>query len=892
MKKIISFVLAFVLTMASVTAIAGAEETAETINAGEAVETIFALDIMQKNNLGEMNLSENVTRAEFVMTLYRLLNYNSRNNDVFASTAYFNDVDIYHYAAGHVENMVIRGLIRGFDDGSFRPEDNITLEQVCSVLVEAAGYIDKDYMSVVYKTDMLKGVSLSTSDLVMREDLSKILYNLLYAEIMVKENDTYTVRGEFINEVLDIEYFDGVLDGVGGISLYNKDISEKLISVNKKEYAALFEANEEYLGYNVRCYLNKDKDALLIYPRRNEILTINSDEIYSYRERVYTYYDENGKKETAELKKDYDGILNGYYTDDVSAMLPDYGCVKLVDNNSDGDYDVAIVEAYESYVVGQVIDEEQFVLKNTKQDGSNTVFDLGDFAKYKIVNADETPASISSINENSVITVCRNSNKRIKIYTSKETVKGIPQGITSMDGVLNITIDDVVYKTVPDFYQGSWDGASIVNLILRMDINGRVAGTDLGTEADDENGWRFGYIRRVGQDFDTGEAVVRIKLLDQDGTTKNLEAAQRTTVDDQPIKDPKQLEDAIKAAYNNFEDTLPQGAMSDDTYKYAKENITTRLIRYRLNSDGKIARIDTPKRQSVYDSTETSTSAGDSFMMRCKGYMYYHNNQKQLKQVYASRLDLYGEVIVNSSTKVFVVPEESNTDPDEDDYFVTKFSSVGFKSAGQFVYAAGYNTDEHSLVCDAIVVRKNGGSGGQKIMVVDSVKKAVNEDDEVVDMAVGYVSKTHTELKIKDTKSNAVDPTSLATGDVILFTSINDEIIIDEVIYNSAGTGVINNTHVYSPEGTTHFNADYRVLKGKAARMSDGYFLIDVGTTAQLGEIVTASSMVIVDLEEEREPIKTGNISELRTAEYFANDADTVLLSTDNGKIVDVIVIR
>ncbi|WJH37108.1 S-layer homology domain-containing protein [Paenibacillus sp. CC-CFT747] len=73
-----------------------------------------------------------VTRAEFASMLVRALGLTPDEE-----SAKFNDVSPTDWYAGEVETAVRTGLVQGFEDGTFRPKDKITREQM-AVLVSRA----------------------------------------------------------------------------------------------------------------------------------------------------------------------------------------------------------------------------------------------------------------------------------------------------------------------------------------------------------------------------------------------------------------------------------------------------------------------------------------------------------------------------------------------------------------------------------------------------------------------------------------------------------------------------------------------------------------------------------------------------------------------------------
>ena len=77
----------------------------------------------------------------------------------FAADAYqqdypqsFWDVPKDHWAFNYVAELVNKGVLAGYEDGSFRPDDTVTRAEWAKIMVLAAGLPVNDYN--VYFTDM------------------------------------------------------------------------------------------------------------------------------------------------------------------------------------------------------------------------------------------------------------------------------------------------------------------------------------------------------------------------------------------------------------------------------------------------------------------------------------------------------------------------------------------------------------------------------------------------------------------------------------------------------------------------------------------------------------------------------------------------------------------
>ncbi|MCD9024643.1 S-layer homology domain-containing protein [Cohnella silvisoli] len=92
-----------------------------------------------------------ITRAEFVALLVRSLGIT-----VNAEESSFKDVQKNAWFADEVEAAVKAELIRGFTDGTFRPEDLITREQMANIMAAALKFVDNQPEKSEYIDNLLE----------------------------------------------------------------------------------------------------------------------------------------------------------------------------------------------------------------------------------------------------------------------------------------------------------------------------------------------------------------------------------------------------------------------------------------------------------------------------------------------------------------------------------------------------------------------------------------------------------------------------------------------------------------------------------------------------------------------------------------------------------------
>ena len=185
---------------------------------GEVSQVVTALGILDGNSSGSLELSRNVTRAEFITMALKA----SPNGDQVgeASTSPYPDVPYTHWAAGYVEAAVAAGLVTAYSDGTFRPDNPITLAEGATIALGLLGYTAEDY-SGAYPTPQLalyrskgldQGVSAQrASDSLTRQDAMYLFYNLMTAN--TKEGSVYVSQlGYSLNAAGELDLV-GLING-------------------------------------------------------------------------------------------------------------------------------------------------------------------------------------------------------------------------------------------------------------------------------------------------------------------------------------------------------------------------------------------------------------------------------------------------------------------------------------------------------------------------------------------------------------------------------------------------------------------------------------------------------------------------------------------------------
>lgn len=161
------------------------------------LETIRVLGILTGDENGNLNLSARVTRAEFVKMMTEASVYQDTVGES-NSASLFTDVKSGHWASGYIKLAVEQEWVTGYVDGSFRPDNSITLEEACTALLRLLGYDSSSLagsfpdaqLSKARAVGLLDDLDVSQGQTLTRQDCVTLFYNLLVAE-----NSSGTVYG-------------------------------------------------------------------------------------------------------------------------------------------------------------------------------------------------------------------------------------------------------------------------------------------------------------------------------------------------------------------------------------------------------------------------------------------------------------------------------------------------------------------------------------------------------------------------------------------------------------------------------------------------------------------------------------------------------------------------
>jgi len=209
-NKIIICLLAaiFLLTLS-----AFASEDKPVSASSETINVIKLLEIANGDESGNMNYEKPVTRAEFVkMAINASANKETAAN-IRLNISLFPDVKNSYWGAGYISVAINNGLVTGYIDGTFKPNNNVTLEEAVTIVLRLLGYTNADLIGTYPSAQLQKytdlelddGIYAIKGDNLTREECMILIYNALSAK--TKQGSVYCeTLGYSVNNEGKLDY--------------------------------------------------------------------------------------------------------------------------------------------------------------------------------------------------------------------------------------------------------------------------------------------------------------------------------------------------------------------------------------------------------------------------------------------------------------------------------------------------------------------------------------------------------------------------------------------------------------------------------------------------------------------------------------------------------------
>ena len=830
MKKLLALILGVAMAFTIGTGAMAYSDVEENTYVSEAVTVLSNLNILNGYEDGTFKPEATITRAEMAKIVCETLGYYSMGNDKTP----FNDVEPKHWAAGYINTAAGLGIINGYGNGKFGPEDTVTYEQAVKMIVSALGYEPMaankggwptGYTSVAANIGLTKGMSSS-----VRGDIAVLIYNALTTPVMEQTSYGLDARYEVLDGTGNKEYKTiltkrniYIINGIVTESTRNNSVNITFTKDSKdgefiKDQNGIFNIGDtniiDYMHQDVEAYiLDEDGEYTVLAvqaAKKTETFTIISDDIKNVIENKVTYYvDGLNSSKTKTLTVDKTANIE-YNKGAAQKVLADFEGAKdielmFVENDGDDSYDVVIATEYTSVLVDTV---DTYKDRIGFSNGKSIVFNFDDKDKTYIFMDDEgNELTLADFEEDDVVAYVANSDNiketasYIKIIKlSNSTIYGRVDSVNSSEKV--ISIDDEDYEVADDV----WDKVSKAGTegAFYIGITGKIVYFD-GSGVTG----KYGYIIRVGTNDDLNDETV-VKMLTVNG------------IDKYTVRDNL----TVTNAYENC------------------------LVEYKINSKGLISSIKKITNAIPLDETK------------------YNADTEILKGKY-----------IDKDTQVFVIDD---TDDDESyvtdmNYFVDEGSYTGYMLVDE------YNEVKVVVITDTNILYSNETG----FAIVSSTSMTTIDDDIV--FAVNYVQdEVEGTIYFEDFANYEDGKKVFGSGTVFVFNADADGFVRTgnyDIVATTDGCDFVPADNYDTPD-----------RYGKDVEVKFGYILNNKRETNSKGELITIAEdqTYVITSETNKYTFDSARIKDRIEVEDFLSgnayyDNNTpVMLKLVDGAVIDI----
>ena len=449
MKKIISFLLCISLILS--TALVSSAYTAN-----DSMKILKSLGVIQGDPNGNLRENDLVKRSEFAKMAV-LLSQHKNKLSLNSKLSVFTDCTASHWAAPYVRTAAENGIIEGYSNGLFGPDDYINYAQAVTIALRLLGYTDEDFgftypqgqLGMAQSLKLGEGLLKSANDLLTRADVAQVFKNMLLTN----------KKGTKTNYIESIEY--SIKEDTIIIATNNEDpsVAPGKVFTTSGEFTIDGNFDASLVGKKGSAVINSEGKLLTLIENSGKI---QKYAVYSASTDFVSLIGSNG---SLTLRCD-DGTLSYKGTQKTT-----FGTLK----NEISTGDVLIVGINTNGSIDYLISgKSDFNGPYTVQKDSSLPAG-GDFSAYSVIKNGST-SSLSAIKKNDIVYI---SSSLSSLFVYSKKASGIySKAVPNIDSPESVIVGGKEYKIESPlaFSKLSSGGCKIGdNLVLLLGRDGRIA---------------------------------------------------------------------------------------------------------------------------------------------------------------------------------------------------------------------------------------------------------------------------------------------------------------------------------------------------------------------------------------------------------------------------------
>lgn len=887
-KRILSCILMILCLMTS--AYAYFDDVTDS-DSEEQINLLTALNIFSGYDDGLFHPDDTLTRAELVTIITRMMNVG--NIDINSYT-YYKDVDASYWALSAINVATAQGIINGYEDGTFRPDDNVTVAETVKAILCALGYggiaetsggYPTGYMSLAAKNKLTDGIRGGINDAATRADAAKIIYAALTVKLAETTGEEKYEIGDrtVLDSILGVHKRKGTVTATKLASTVPSDeLDDDEVVIDSVKYKINDEFLQELVGYKLTFYVRErpDGDTEIVY---YEIDTPESAAVWVAAEDVlsgdngfsltnFVYY-ENDKRKTLRLGADY----VSYNGESVPASLDLFdikdGNILLIDSDSDGTYETVFINSGITVVADRINKNDKIISDKIKSDRKIDLMPEKN-AREVSITKDGRSIEFSEIKTGDVITYTESRDKkRATAAVSEKKADGVVTSTSNDSDKLYVYIGKDKYIIRGSAYDMLKDNGILAAITpgtqinIYLDVYGNAVYADLKGGSNEKYGALVAASKKEGVDMS-----VTLRIYPESGDVTDFNLADRVTVR-------KGYENERLEPSQVF-DKLAGSALIKDDDEF--EHPMFQLIKFKTDEDGNINSI------SIADKSADGQPIRDSgrFALDFTADKFRTNQKDVVNAAY----------LIDSATKIFVIPEERS---EYDDYSRTISLT---KSMTMKVGLYDMNDVNHVGAALIIYPKVDDGSSGNyydnsiytPFLTVRETGEGLNDKGDVVHqwIGVGNNGEMAVDLKKED---------EFNVGDIYQFVRVNGKVVKKNLIFNGKtkefkfttpnnyGYGLSTGSQtVESADWWNRLMTDAAIGYLKVVKISGTKVILTDGEREYMFTVLpnqTRFAMYDSSMDSLKNKVKVSEFDELEVG-------DNVVVRTHTLNIGDIVIIR
>ncbi|MBR3943132.1 MAG: S-layer homology domain-containing protein [Clostridia bacterium] len=791
LTRVLALVLVFSLMLSTVAFAAFTDVKADDDYA-EAIETLAALGIIKGYEDGTFGADKAITRAEAVAIVNRIQDLSGASAGAQGASLY-TDVAANHWALGDINLATQMGTVSGDGNGTFRPEDQVSYQEMVKMLVVALGYApaaaDMDgwptgYLVVASQQGVLENTTNVGAAPATRGVVAQLTFNALTAPMMKQtgygENKEYTVMDEdgktetLLTQKLDIykiaatpiandaEAIEGSVQKAGYVKVKLGDDAwfgvKKAFTETKPVLVKGASDIDAKLGYAAIAYIqeNADDEWEVLYSAIEDgktiVVEVDPATIVDVVEKNETtgYIEVEDEDAGIEEEYEYDGntivcidgktpvkfntkLMDAFMYDDVNKME---GTVSILfDKNEDAAEYIFV----KKYVTDMVDDINPSATKIYLKQGAAINLDEDDVDELVYtITLDGKAIDVKDLQKDDIITYrSANDKKFYEIIVTRNTVEG------AIDSIGKNSEGETVYTIGGEKYKASVSGiaAGLDNKLpsapgaegtFYFDAFGKIAYYSRQKTNGVAVERDYAYVVAQGEDTTAFGAALKIKLFDAEGNIKTYTVADKFTVVDIVLDD----EDFVEEERNDGEayDVYTGNDVNDEVAAIFTA-LEGKLIAYNVSSTGELTEIVLP----VADAEDENDDDEFNAIGEVDGLFDEEN------------LELDDKIYVTEDTLVFYVGAAGT---DEEDFAIVDYT-VFEDEEPYTVDAYVVNSDKEAKVLVLRTALSTGNAKGNIALYTDYATMK-NEEGKTVS-AISFLEGGEVKTLFCDSKSSTFE---------------------------------------------------------------------------------------------------------------------------------------